>query len=115
MVTLNDENEVLMVTWHKYPDSYVPGQQVDLKYGAVWTFTDKEIAQWYEENKNGVADWELRFEQLIGLPHDTEYTHFTAMWVRGKYYGYQKKLKWKYDNISVNRTLGHSDQRSAFQ
>jgi hypothetical protein len=81
MVTFNDKNEVLLVTWHKYPDSYVPGQQANLKYGAVWTFTDKEMAGWYEENKNGVADWELRFEQLIGLPADTKYTHFSAIWV----------------------------------
>ena len=81
MVTINDENEVLLVTWHKYPDSYIVGQDVTLKYGEVWTFTDKEIVKWYEENKSGVEDWELRFEQLIGLPADTEYTHFTAMWV----------------------------------
>lgn len=81
LVTMNDENEVLLVTWHKYPDSYVAGQDVTLQYGEVWTFTDKEIASWYKENKNGVTDWELRFEQLIGLPTDTEYTHFTAMWV----------------------------------
>ena len=77
-VTFNDKNEVLLVTWHKYPDSYLTGEQVTLKHGAVWTFTDKEIAQWYKKNKNGVKDWELRFEQLIGLPTDSKYTYFTA-------------------------------------
>lgn len=81
LVTFNDKNEVLLVTWNKYPDSYLSGQQVTLKYGVVWTFTDQEIALWYKNNKNGVTDWELRFKQLIGLPVDSQYTHFTAMWV----------------------------------
>lgn len=81
LVTFNDKNEVLLVTWNKHPDSYPAGQKVTLKYGPVWTFTDKEIAQWYKKNKNGVKDWDLRFEELIGLPPDAKYTHFTAMWV----------------------------------
>lgn len=81
MVTFNDNNEVLLITWHKYPDSYINGQEVTLKYGTVWAFTDKEIAKWYDDNNDDVQDWELRFEQLIGLPTDTEYTHFTAMWI----------------------------------
>lgn len=81
LVTFNNKNEVLLVTWHKYPDSYLTGQQVTLKYGAVWTFTDKEIAQWYKNNKDGVEDWDLRLKQLIGLPASSNYTHFTAMWV----------------------------------
>jgi len=81
LVTLNDKNEVLLVTWHKYPDSYLAGQQVTLKYGAVWTFTDKEMVRWYKSNENGVSDWNLRFKELIGLPPDSKYTHFTAMWV----------------------------------
>ncbi|OGO93239.1 MAG: hypothetical protein A2Y17_02625 [Clostridiales bacterium GWF2_38_85] len=81
MATLNDENEVLLITWHKYPDSYPEGQQITLSYGEVWTFTDKEIAAWYDNNSSGVKDWELRFEQLLGLPYYKEYTYFTAIWV----------------------------------
>ena len=81
LVTFNDKNEVLLVTWHKHPESYLAGQQVTLKYGEVWTFTDKEIASWYKKNKKGVTDWDLRFKQLIGLPTNSKYTHFTAMWV----------------------------------
>lgn len=81
LVTMNENNEVLLITWHKYPDSYIAGQDVTLQYGAVWTFTDQEMIEWYGENKNGVEDWELRFEQLLGLPTEKEYTHFTALWV----------------------------------
>jgi hypothetical protein len=81
LATFNDQNEVLLVTWHRHPDSYIAGHQTTLKYGPVWTFTDKEITQWYQKNKNGVQDWQLRFKQLIGLPVNSQYTHFTAMWV----------------------------------
>jgi len=77
----DDNGRVLMLTYHAYPDSYVAGEEYTLKYGAVWTFTDKEIAKWYKENKDGITDWALRFKQLIGLPEGRTYTHFSAMWV----------------------------------
>ncbi len=79
--TVNKEGEVLLITWHKYPDSYISGEDTTLSHGEVWCFTDKEIAEWYDSHKAGVTDWELRFEQLLGLPEEKEYTHFTGMWV----------------------------------
>lgn len=78
----DEKGRVLMLTHHSYPDSYVAGEEYTLKYGEVWTFTDKEIINWYKENKNGVSDWPLRLKQLIGLKADREYTHFSAMWVK---------------------------------
>ena len=81
MATVSDNDDVLLITWHKYPDSYIPGQDVTLSYGEVWSFTDKEMAEWYDGHKAGVTDWELRFEELLGLPEDKEYTHFTGLWV----------------------------------
>ena len=81
MVSWNDEGEVLLLTFHKYPESYVAGSEYVTRYGEVWTFTDREIKKWYSENKFGVFDWTLRFEQLIGVPHGRGYTHFSAMWV----------------------------------
>ncbi|MCL2253214.1 MAG: hypothetical protein FWC09_02105 [Lachnospiraceae bacterium] len=80
MVSWDDQGRVLMLTYHRFPDSYAAGEEYVLQYGAVWTFTDKEMVKWYKENKDGVTDWELRFKQLIGLPEDREYTHFSAMW-----------------------------------
>ncbi len=76
----NDAGQVLMLTHHSYPDSYIAGEEYTLSYGEVWTFTDKEIIAWYKENKDAVTDWPLRFKQLIGLPEGREYTHFSAMW-----------------------------------
>ena len=81
MATVNDDGDVLLITWHKYPESYIPGEDAVLSYGEVWCFTDKEIARWYDSHNTDVADWELRFEQLLGLPEEKEYTHFTGMWV----------------------------------
>ncbi len=77
------DGKTLLLTWHRYPDSYIPGQEFTLSYGAVWTFTDKEILKRFrEEKQRGVTDWDTRFRQLIGVPPGREYTHFTAMWTR---------------------------------
>ena len=82
MVTWNEEgSKVLMLSWHKYPDSYKAGESFTCAYGEVWVFTDKEILSWYDENGKDVTDWEVRLEQLIGLPAEKEYTHVSAFWV----------------------------------
>lgn len=83
----DDQGRVLMLTYHRFPGSYIAGEDYTLIYGEVWTFTDREIIQWYQEyqkyqeNNGGVNDWALRFKQLIGLPPEREYTHFSALWV----------------------------------
>ena len=79
--TFNDKGQVLLLSWHKYPDSYVHGEQFTCAYGEMWTFTDKEVLSWYDENNEGVTDWELRFEQLLGLPATDAKTHVSAFWV----------------------------------
>ena len=81
MATWNDKGQVLLLSWHSYPQSYIPGEQFTCKYGEMWTFTDKEVLSWYDENANGVEDWELRFEQLLGLPATDNKTHVSAFWV----------------------------------
>jgi len=80
LTTWDDEGRVLMLVYHRFPDSYIAGEEFVLVWGNVWTFTDKEIIKWYSENKDSVTDWELRFKQLIGLPPWREYTHFSALW-----------------------------------
>jgi hypothetical protein len=80
MVSWDDEGRVLMVTFHRFPDSYVAGEEYVLVWGDVWTFTDREIAAWYRNNNDDVTDWTLRFKQLIGLPYHREYTHFSGFW-----------------------------------
>lgn len=75
------DDKVLLVTWHKYPESYPKGEEIELKYGSIWTFTDKEIDSWYDENNSEISDYNLRFNQLIGLPPNEDNTHFSAIWV----------------------------------
>lgn len=72
-------DKVLLLTWHKYPDSYVDGAIANLKWGEVWTFTPKEMKEWIIEN--GSAPSSLRLEQLLGLPANKGYTHVSALWV----------------------------------
>jgi len=81
LVTTNEDGQVLLLSWHSYPESYIPGEQFTCKYGEMWTFTDKEAMKWYDENSENVTDWELRFEQLLGLPYTDEKTHVSAFWV----------------------------------
>ncbi len=76
-----DYDKVFMLSWHNDPNSYKPGEEFTCTDSEIWTFTDKEIIAWYSENKNKVTDWELRLKQLIGLPPDSDYTHFSAFWV----------------------------------
>lgn len=74
------EEQVLVCTWHKYPDSYPDGEEIDIKYGHVWVFTTDEIYDF--GRKNGQSDdMVLRMEQLIGLPPQAGKTHFTLLWV----------------------------------
>ncbi|MGN0108000.1 MAG: stalk domain-containing protein, partial [Hominilimicola sp.] len=71
-------DKVLVCTWHKYPDSYPSGEEIEIKYGDVWVFAADEIMQF--GNKNGYSDdMVLRMTQLIGLPPQNGKTHFTTM------------------------------------
>lgn len=73
------QDNVLVCTWNKYPDSYVDGSTVTLQYGDVWVFTLDEVKEWGK--KNGMSEnMTLRMEQLIGLPPQKGYTHFSLLW-----------------------------------
>jgi len=81
MATWNNKGQVLLLSWHSYPESYIPGEQFTCKYGEMWTFTDKEALLWYDQKGQNITDWELRFEQLLGLPATDSKTHVSAFWV----------------------------------
>lgn len=79
--TYDDQGRTLLLTFHKYPDSYPDGADVSIAWGDVWTFTGAELEAWYKDNGSDVEDWSTRFRQLLGLTPDNGATHFTAMWV----------------------------------
>ena len=84
-VTFNKNGEVLLITWHKYPESYLTRTKVTLTHGFVWSFTDKEIINWYHDEGKKAKTFNLRLKQLLGLPPDSNKTHFTAFWVSPDY------------------------------
>jgi len=79
---INGETRVLAVTWTRYPDSYPVGQTIRTWWGDTWVTMVPEISDWFSENYRGDADVSLRTAQLLGLPKDTDYTHFVQLWVR---------------------------------
>lgn len=79
-VTYDDQDRVLLLSLHAYPDSYIEGTDMKLPY-QCWSFTDKEFKAWYGRNSNGVTNWKLRLNQLLGMPAERKSTHITAIWV----------------------------------
>lgn len=73
-------DQVLVCTWNDTPEDYPDGADVTVGEEAVWVFSGPEFEAWYAANAGGVEDWELRLCQLLGLPPDTGYTHFTTLW-----------------------------------
>lgn len=73
-------DRVLVCTWNDTPVDYPGGAAVTVGEEPVWVFSPVEFEAWYAANATGVEDWELRLCQLIGLPPDAGYTHFTTLW-----------------------------------
>lgn len=65
---------------YKKPQLYTVGKTMSLP-GEVWTVSAVEMADWVDSNKEGVTDWQLRLQQVVGVPLASEYTHVTALWV----------------------------------
>lgn len=79
-VSMDDKGRVLLCTWHNYPDSYPDGDTVEIAWGPVWTFTDKEIAGHAEELSNA-TDAEMRLRQIVAFAPDAEHSTVTGFWV----------------------------------
>ncbi len=73
-------DRVLVCTWNDTPEDYPDGADLTVGDEPVWVFSPVEFESWYCNNAAGVEDWELRLCQLIGLPPDAGYTHFTTLW-----------------------------------
>lgn len=78
-----DGTKVLMLTMHKYPDSYQEGQKMELSWGESWVTCPLEMQKWVVEHQNEVEDeaWAQRIEMLLGMSADGSHTHFSALWV----------------------------------
>ncbi|MGN1060527.1 MAG: hypothetical protein ACI4QN_02225 [Candidatus Coproplasma sp.] len=89
LVTLTENDEmvswkdgkVLLLTFHKYPDSYVEGETTVTGSWYMWTVTDKEMIAWFAKYGDTVVDWSVAFNQLLGMPLSSANTHVSAVWV----------------------------------
>ena len=75
-----DKTQLLVVTLTSNPDSYKEGETVKSD-SVVWVVNEKELLMWFQDHKDGVRDWDLRFKQLFGEPRTSRATHMAFLWV----------------------------------
>lgn len=80
MSTWDEQGRVLLCTWHNYPESYPEGEKVELEWGRVWAFTDKEMVS-HADELEGAEDPQMRLRQMIGFAPDAEHSTVTSFWV----------------------------------
>ena len=63
-----DENQVKVVTWTAFPDSYKEGKETILGWGDVWVTLDNDVKNRCQkfQKTNLIAD----IQKLLGLPLD---------------------------------------------
>ena len=80
-VTWNaDKTQLLVVSLTSDPDFYKEGETVKSD-SVVWVVNEKEFLMWFQDHKDGVINWDLRFKQLFGEPRTSNATHMTFLWV----------------------------------
>ena len=75
-----DKTQLLVVTLTSNPDSYKEGETVKSD-SVVWVVNEKELLMWFQDHKDGVRDWDLRFKQLFGEPRTSNVSHMAFLWV----------------------------------
>lgn len=80
-VIWNDKGQVLMCSFHAFPNSYVEGTTINTSWGEGWLTSVKEFSNWYKEEKGKFEDYKTRTIQLLGLNPDSNYTHISAFYV----------------------------------
>ena len=73
------DGENILLTWSNFPEVFPVGEYYStIKDFQLWCFALEELKCWYERTAEGITDWQYRLEQLLGLPANRGYTHFTA-------------------------------------
>ena len=76
----NDKSKVLMAVINATPDMFEDGRTITLEK-ELWAVSERELYQWYKENKANLFNLSLRLRQLFGLPKNAKVTHFSLIWV----------------------------------
>lgn len=79
----NDKSKVLLAVLNSTPDMFVDGRTMTIEK-ELWTVSERELYQWYRDNKNSLYNLNLRLRQLFGLPKNERVTHFSLVWVNPK-------------------------------
>ncbi|WP_051559961.1 hypothetical protein [Marinobacterium jannaschii] len=66
-----------VVTWTKYPDSYVPGQDTTLSWGETWVTLDGDLQSMCKDYRKKKLN--LRIQQLLGLPPEEDAKRFVVV------------------------------------
>ncbi|MGM9970892.1 MAG: hypothetical protein ACI35W_00610 [Anaeroplasmataceae bacterium] len=80
-VSFNEDGKVLLLTFHKYPSSYVEGETSVTGSWYMWTVTDGEIIDWYAENQYSSTIFADKLKQVLGMPISSSNTYISAVWV----------------------------------
>ncbi len=76
-----DDDRVLLFTFHRFPDSYPDGEDITFSWGESWLCSVKELQGWYINNKDNIKDPLLRIKQLLGMSHESKNTYISSLWV----------------------------------
>ena len=76
-----DNNQVLLFTLHRFPDSYPDGEDITFSWGESWLCSVKELQGWYINNKDNIKDPLLRIKQLLGMSHESKNTYLSSLWI----------------------------------
>jgi hypothetical protein len=74
---------ILVTTLTKYPESYIGKDTIMNDWGVVWVSVVPEMQREFS-TMEFVSDsaLKLRANQMLGLPHNVDYTHFAEIWVK---------------------------------
>lgn len=80
-VKWNDNNQVLMCSFHHYPSSYPEGETVITSWGESWLVSVKEFSNWYKVEKGKFSDYMMRTRQIMGVDPNKAHTHISSFYV----------------------------------
>ena len=80
-VIWNDKDQVLMCTFHKFPNSYVEGNTITTSWGESWLCSVKEFSNWYQKEKGTFSDYLMRTRQIMGVDPNKNHTHISSFYV----------------------------------
>jgi len=81
LVWSDNDSLVLMVTWTNYPESYPVGDTVNCWWGETWVTAVPDLQNWLTYHELDPNSPDLRLQQLLGLPPESEHSHFVEFWV----------------------------------